>query len=72
MVDTNDQFRPASAYAAGVKLSSWMLPEKHLHLLGFVSGEIITDNVDLLPASALFNDLLQEGDELAVSQVVGR
>ena len=41
-----------------------MLPQEVAHRLGFVGGEVVQDDVNLLPRRAQEYDLLQKGDEL--------
>jgi hypothetical protein len=48
-----------------------MLLEKLADRLGFVGGEIVEDDVNLLSRRAQGHDLLQKGDELAAGVAGG-
>src|SRR5208337_3961299 len=54
-----------------VKVDARMLLQEVAHRLGFVGGEIVEDDVNLLPGQAQSHDLLQEGDELAAGMPGG-
>ena len=60
-----DLIEPGRVRGREVKPDSRMLLEELADRLSFVRGEIVEDDVNLLPRRAQGYDLLQKGDELA-------
>ena len=60
-----DLIEPGRVSGREVKPDSRMLLEELADRLSFVRGEIVEDDVNLLPRRAQGYDLLQKGDELA-------
>jgi len=60
-----DLIEPGRVRGREVKPDSRMLLEELADRLSFVGGEIVEDDVNLLPRRAQGYDLLQKGDELA-------
>ena len=60
-----DLIEPGRVSGCEVKPDSRMLLEELADHLSFVRGEIVEDDVNLLPRRAQGYDLLQKGDELA-------
>jgi hypothetical protein len=60
-----DLVEPGRVSGREVKPDSRMLLEELADRLSFVRGEIVEDDVNLLPRRAQGYDLLQKGDELA-------
>lgn len=60
-----DLIKPGRVSGREVKLDSRMLLEELADRLSFVRGEIVEDDVNLLPRRAQGYDLLQKGYELA-------
>jgi hypothetical protein len=54
-----------------VKLDARMAGEEFANQLGFVSGEIVEDDMNLLPTRAQRYDLFEEGDEVAAGVAGG-
>ena len=46
-----------------MEVNPWILLQELLYQTGFVSGEIVQDDVNLLVAGAQSDDFLEEGDE---------
>ena len=66
-----DLVEPGRVRGREVKADARMLLEELADGLSFVGGEIVEDDVNLLPRRAQGDDLLQKGDELAAGMAGG-
>lgn len=66
-----DLVEPGRVGGHEMKMDARMLLQKVAHRMRFVAGEIVEDDVNLLPWRAQNDDLLQEGDELAAGVAGG-
>jgi hypothetical protein len=66
-----DLVEPGRIGRSEVKLHAGMAVEEIAHPLGFMSGEVVEDDMNLLARRAQGDDFLEEGDEVAAGVAGG-